>query len=72
LPCDFTLDQLMDQLDPKLFFRVNRQCIVGFPAIKEIHSYFNSRLLLQLVPSFNEDVIVSRERVQMFKIWAGM
>ncbi|MFT6970849.1 MAG: two-component system response regulator LytT [Roseivirga sp.] len=72
LPCDFTLDQLMDQLDPKLFFRVNRQCIVGFPAIKEIHSYFNSRLLLQLVPSFTEDVIVSRERVQMFKIWAGM
>lgn len=72
LPMDFTLDQLMEQLDPKQFFRINRQCIVKISCIKEIHAYFNSRLLLNLSPSFSQEVIVSRERVQAFKIWAGM
>jgi DNA-binding LytR/AlgR family response regulator len=72
LPMDFTLDQLMEQLDPKLFFRINRQCIVKISSIKEIHAYFNSRLLLNLNPSFPQEVVVSRERVQAFKIWAGM
>jgi DNA-binding LytR/AlgR family response regulator len=72
LPCDFTLDQLTVQLNPKKFFRVNRQCIVAISSIKEIHSYFNSRLLLQMTPEFKEDVIVSRDRVQAFKAWAGL
>uniref|UniRef100_UPI0040485BEF LytR/AlgR family response regulator transcription factor n=1 Tax=Roseivirga sp. TaxID=1964215 RepID=UPI0040485BEF len=72
LPMDFTLDQLMEQLDPKQFFRINRQCIVKISSIKEIHAYFNSRLLLNLSPSFPQEVVVSRERVQAFKVWAGM
>lgn len=72
LPIDYTLDQLKEELDPKLFFRINRQFILKISSIKEIHSYFNSRLLLTLSPSFKEEVIVSRERVLNFKIWAGM
>ncbi|MGW8121907.1 LytR/AlgR family response regulator transcription factor [Roseivirga echinicomitans] len=72
LPIDYTLDQLKEELDPKLFFRINRQFILRISSIKEIHSYFNSRLLLTLSPAFKEEVIVSRERVLNFKIWAGM
>ncbi len=72
LPIDYTLDQLLEELDPKVFFRVNRQYIVQLKAIEEIHSYFNSRLLLTLSPPTPEDVIVSRERVLNFKVWAGM
>lgn len=72
LPIDHTLDHLMEQLDPKHFFRVNRQFIVNINHISEIHSYLNSRLLLTLNPSTDQDVIVSRERVMNFKLWAGM
>tara|TARA_R100000005_G_C5002289_1_gene209824 strand:- start:247 stop:1014 length:768 start_codon:yes stop_codon:yes gene_type:complete len=72
LPIDYTLDQLKDELDPKLFFRINRQFIIKISSVKEIHSYFNSRLLLTLTPAFKEEVIVSRERVFNFKVWAGM
>lgn len=72
LPIDHTLDHLMEELDPKVFFRVNRQFIVNIDSIGEIHSYFNSRLLLTLVPATEEEVIVSRERVLKFKVWAGL
>lgn len=72
LPMDHTLDRLMDELDPKSFFRINRQYIVNISSISEIHSYFNSRLLLTLSPRTEEEVIVSRERVLKFKVWAGL
>ncbi|MBO3700417.1 LytTR family DNA-binding domain-containing protein [Roseivirga sp. E12] len=72
LPIDYTLDHLIEELDPKEFFRINRQYIVSLKSVNEIHSYFNSRLLLALSPTTDEEVIVSRERVLNFKIWAGM
>lgn len=72
LPIDHTLDHLMEELDPKAFFRVNRQFIININSIQEIHSYFNSRLLLTLIPATKEEVIVSRERVLKFKVWAGL
>lgn len=72
LPIDHTLDQLIEELDPKEFFRINRQFIVSMRSVKEIHSYFNSRLLLNLIPPPSSEVIVSRERVLNFKIWAGL
>lgn len=72
MPIDHTLDHLMDELDPKVFFRVNRQFIININSIAEIHSYFNSRLMLTLIPAAAEEVIVSRERVLKFKVWAGL
>jgi two-component system response regulator LytT len=68
-PIEYTLDQLEDILDPVRFFRINRQYIVSVEAVKEIHSYFNSRLLLKLFQKTEEQVIVSRERATAFKKW---
>ncbi|MFY0601362.1 MAG: response regulator transcription factor [Cyclobacteriaceae bacterium] len=68
-PIDHSLDQLEDLINPLDFFRVNRKLIVSLPSIKEIHSYFNSRLLLDLAPKLDQDVIVSRDRVSKFKHW---
>lgn len=69
LPIDYSLDQLEELLDPTEFLRINRQFIVKASAISEIHTYFNSRLLLMLNPSFSNEVIVSRDRVNAFKSW---
>ncbi|MCG8388125.1 MAG: LytTR family DNA-binding domain-containing protein [Cytophagales bacterium] len=66
---DYSLDQLEDILNPLDFFRVNRQFIVKADAIKEIHAYFNSRLLLRLAPGDGSEIIVSRDRVNHFKRW---
>ena len=69
LPIDYSLDQLEDVLNPLDFFRVNRQYLVRIDAIKQINSYFNSRLLLALCPETTQEIIVSRDRVPDFKKW---
>ncbi len=71
-PIDYTMDQLEGLLNPLEFFRINRQMLLCLSAIKEIHSYFNSRLLLRLAPDHEEDVIVSRDRVGDFKRWMDL
>ncbi|WP_299112835.1 LytTR family DNA-binding domain-containing protein [uncultured Winogradskyella sp.] len=66
---DMTLDQLEDELEPHVFFRVSRKFYVNINAIKDIISYTNSRLQIKL-NNFNEqEVIVARERVKDFKNW---
>lgn len=68
---DSTLEILEQDLDMKNFFRVSRKFIVPLPAIKEIQVYTNSRLKV-ILPSYKDDeVIVSREKVQDFKTWLG-
>lgn len=66
---DFTLDQLEEMLDPAQYFRVNRKYIIGFSSIEEVVNHTNSRLRLKLRTSPADDVIVARERVEMFKEW---
>ncbi len=68
-PVEYSLDQLEEILDPFIFFRINRKYLVTVDAVKEIHTYFNSRLLLKMLPTPKEEVIVSRERVTKFKEW---
>jgi DNA-binding LytR/AlgR family response regulator len=68
---DSTLEVLEQELDRKDFFRVSRKFIVPLKAIKEIQVYTNSRLKV-ILPSYKEDeVVVSREKVQDFKGWLG-
>jgi two-component system, LytTR family, response regulator LytT len=68
---DSTLEVLEQELNMKDFFRVSRKFIVPLQAIKEIQVYTNSRLKV-ILPTYKEDeVIVSREKVQDFKNWLG-
>ncbi len=66
---DFSLDQLDELLDPEVFFRVNRKFIVSMPAIADIIAWSNSRLKVVLTVAKNEEVVVSRDRVQPFRRW---
>ncbi|HWK04311.1 MAG TPA: LytTR family DNA-binding domain-containing protein [Puia sp.] len=66
---DFTMEQLQNQLDPTLFFRVNRQFIVHRSAIREVVFYFNGRLLVKTAPESNEKMLISKARVPEFKAW---
>ncbi|MDY2588121.1 LytR/AlgR family response regulator transcription factor [Winogradskyella aquimaris] len=66
---DMTLDQLEDELEPDVFFRVSRKFYVNINAIKDIISYTNSRLQIKLHRYNEQEVIVARERVKDFKNW---
>lgn len=66
---DTTLETLEDELEPEVFFRINRKFFVNVHAIKDIISYTNSRLQIKLNSYNEQDVIVARERVKDFKNW---
>lgn len=66
---DTTLEQLVDELSPKTFFRISRKFFVNINAIRDIISYTNSRLQLKLNNYNEQDVIVAREKVKDFKLW---
>jgi len=66
---DTTLENLEQELSPKLFFRISRKYYININAIKDIISYTNSRLELKLKSYTSQQVIVARERVKDFKLW---
>lgn len=66
---DTTLENLEEELSPKLFFRVSRKFYVNINHIKDIISYTNSRLQIKLNGFKEQEIIVSRERVKDFKLW---
>jgi len=66
---DYTLEQLEELLDPRVFYRVNRKFTARIGAVKEIRSYQGSRLKLQLSPAADTEVLVSREKVADSKAW---
>lgn len=68
-PLDHSIDHIEQQLNPQIFFRINRQFLARIEAIDQIHSFFNSRLKIMLQPKIEEQVLVSRERVGLFKAW---
>lgn len=68
---DYTLDELETQLDPSVFFRLNRQFIAHVKSIESVHPYFNSKLKIYLKPAVEEEVLVSREKASEFKAWMG-
>jgi len=66
---DEALQELENMLNPSHFFRANRQFLVNRGAIIDVERYFNRRLLVNLEPSPNEDVLVSKARAGEFKRW---
>ena len=69
LVLDKSLEELENQLDPSNFFRANRQFIIARAAIREIELYFNGRLLVRTNPASTNQILISKERVPVFKKW---
>ncbi len=66
---DTTLEQLEEELNSDVFFRINRKFFININAIKDMVSYTNSRLQIKLNSYNEQEVIVARERVKDFKAW---
>lgn len=64
-----SLDDYMHQLDPKGFFRPNRQYIIAKKAIRDITLWFGNKLIINLFIPAPERLTVSRSRVKDFKKW---
>ena len=66
---DRKMEDLIADIDPSLFYRVNRQFIVQRTAIKKINYSFNGKLTLTVSPKFNESIIISKAKSTHFKEW---
>ncbi|PYF72786.1 LytR/AlgR family response regulator transcription factor [Pedobacter nutrimenti] len=64
-----TLETLEQELEPKNFFRVNRQYILHVNSIEKVHNFFNGKLKLTVKNCPDTEVIVSRTKAPLFKTW---
>ena len=69
---DFKMEELEEVLDPEQFFRINRTFTLHIDGIKDVIIHSNSRLKIVLHHAFDKELIVSREKVNLFKMWFGM
>lgn len=66
---DYTLEKLEQVLNPEQFFRINRQFIVSFDAIKNMFPYTKGRIKIETEPLSKEEIVVSVDRAARFKHW---
>ncbi len=64
-----TLEEVEELLDPKLFYRANRQSIVHINAIQSIRPQENQKLTLTLKTPLKMEQDISREKAPGFKKW---
>jgi len=68
-PYSKTLDQIFQTLDPALFYRANKQFIIGRHAIVDITIWFDNRLLATLNTDVPEPIYISKNKAAAFKDW---
>ncbi|MBL4905066.1 MAG: response regulator transcription factor [Flavobacteriaceae bacterium] len=66
---EYTLEDLSKVLNETEFFRVNRTFIVNINGIADVLVYSNSRLKITPIIKLEKEIIVSREKVSVFKKW---
>ncbi|MBO7337466.1 MAG: response regulator transcription factor [Paludibacteraceae bacterium] len=64
-----TLDTLEGMLNPKIFYKANRQFIINRKAIVNIEHYFTRRLVVKLSQPTPENIIVSKVKASEFLKW---
>ncbi|GAA4323671.1 LytTR family DNA-binding domain-containing protein [Mucilaginibacter gynuensis] len=70
---EFALNQSLDQVTASVaarqFFRVNRQYLVNFKAIKEVEHYFMRKLYVKLLIETPEKLLINKEKSHSFLTW---
>jgi two-component system response regulator LytT len=64
-----SLDQVQSQLATRQFYRLNRQYLVNFNAIKEVEHYYGRKLLIKLVVPSPDDLLLGKEKTTAFLQW---
>ncbi len=64
----FTMGELENELDPKMFFRLNRQYIANITSMTRISVFFNSRLMVCL-KGCDRPLSLSKEKSAELREW---
>lgn len=66
---NYSLEQVQNLLSCKDFFRLNRQYLINFNAVREVEHYFARKLLVNLTVAAKDKLLVSKEKVSSFLHW---
>jgi len=66
---NYSLEQIQNLLTDKQFFRLNRQYLINFCAVKEVEHYFARKLFVRLAVPVPEKLLVSKEKACCFLQW---
>ena len=64
-----TLDEIEELLDPKIYYRTNRQSIIHIDSIGSIRPEENQKLIITLKEPLKMQQDISREKAPAFKKW---
>ncbi len=68
-PISQSLDQIAQAVSARQFYRLNRQNLVNFKAIKEVEPYFLRKLLVKLSVETPDKLTVNKEKSHDFLSW---
>lgn len=66
---DGNLKLLEEELDSRMFFRLNRKYLVKLSAIKCLYPYFKGQVTVKIQPEPNDKIVVSRKKTPELKQW---
>jgi len=66
---NYSLDQIQNLTSGKQFFRLNRQYLLNFQAVKEVEPFYGRKLIVNLIISVSDALLVSKDRVIDFLAW---
>jgi len=66
---NYSLEHIQSILSELQFFRLNRQHLINFNAVKEVEHYFARKLLVKLLVPVTEKLLVSKEKSRGFLRW---
>lgn len=64
-----TMEELELQLNPRQFFRANRQFIIHIDGVSQVQNYFNGKLKVEMRGNRDTEIIVSRDKANLLKGW---
>ena len=65
-----TLDEVEELIDPRQFYRANRQFIINIDAVQTVKPMENAKLTIRLKePNQKFEIDMSREKAPVFKKW---
>ena len=69
---NFALSELEHLMNPKEFFRLNRQFVTNHSSITELEPYFKGQVVVKLDPPISSDIVISRGQTPLLKEWLGV
>lgn len=66
---DEKLKTLEEQIDPFMFFRLNRRFFVNVEAIRSLCPHLKGQVSVKITPDAKEKIVVSRKKTSLLKMW---